>query len=155
MAIPIVMPRLGDFMTEGLVAKWTKPSGEHVEQGEVLAEIESEKLNYELEATSAGILHWAVEEGATVDVDGVMAYLLEEGEVEVSSPVQDRASTGHANGATRASSGRRRSGVSRKPASRRSLIRGESGPNCHAWTARADSDCAATRHSQGHRKQYA
>jgi pyruvate dehydrogenase E2 component (dihydrolipoamide acetyltransferase) len=80
MAIPIVMPRLGDFMTEGLVAKWTKPSGEHVEQGEVLAEIESEKLNYELEATSAGILHWAVEEGATVDVDGVMAYLLEEGE---------------------------------------------------------------------------
>ncbi len=80
MAIPIVMPRLGDFMTEGLVAKWTKPSGEHVEQGDVLAEIESEKLNYELEATSAGILHWAVEEGATVDVDGVMAYLLEEGE---------------------------------------------------------------------------
>jgi len=80
MAIPIVMPRLGDFMTEGLVAKWTKPTGEHVEQGDVLAEIESEKLNYELEATSAGILHWAVEEGATVDVDGVMAYLLEEGE---------------------------------------------------------------------------
>ncbi|MCH8870095.1 MAG: 2-oxo acid dehydrogenase subunit E2 [Chloroflexi bacterium] len=80
MAIPIVMPRLGDFMTEGLVAKWTKASGEHVDQGEVLAEIESEKLNYELEATADGILHTAVEEGATVAVDGIMAYLLAEGE---------------------------------------------------------------------------
>ncbi|MDA0771127.1 MAG: hypothetical protein BZY79_03890 [SAR202 cluster bacterium Casp-Chloro-G4] len=80
MAIPIVMPRLGDFMTEGLVARWTKSSGEHIDQGEVLAEIESEKLNYELEATSTGILHHAVEEGATVEVDGIMAYLLAEGE---------------------------------------------------------------------------
>ncbi|MCI0796907.1 MAG: 2-oxo acid dehydrogenase subunit E2 [Chloroflexi bacterium] len=80
MAIPIVMPRLGDFMTEGLVARWTKASGEHVDQGEVLAEIESEKLNYELEATADGILHTAVEEGATVAVDGIMAYLLAEGE---------------------------------------------------------------------------
>ena len=80
MAIPIVMPRLGDFMTEGLVAKWTRPSGEHVEQGEVLAEIESEKLNYELEAAEAGIFHTVVDEGATVAVDGIMAYLLAEGE---------------------------------------------------------------------------
>ena len=72
MAIPIVMPRLGDFMMEGTVAKWSKSDGDSVGQGEVIAEIETEKLNYDLEATDGGILHLAVQEGAVVAVDGVM-----------------------------------------------------------------------------------
>ena len=80
MAVQIVMPRLGDFMTEGIVAKWAKSQGEAVSQGELIAEIESEKLNYELEATSDGFLHQAVDEGATVGVDDVIGYLLAEGE---------------------------------------------------------------------------
>ena len=80
MAVQIVMPRLGDFMTEGIVARWAKPQGGAVSQGELIAEIESEKLNYELEATSDGILHQAVDEGATVGVDDVIGYLLAEGE---------------------------------------------------------------------------
>ena len=73
MAVQIVMPRLGDFMTEGIVARWAKGQGDAVAQGELIAEIESEKLNYELEATSDGILHHAVDEGATVGVDDVSA----------------------------------------------------------------------------------
>ena len=80
MAVPIVMPRLGDFMMEGTVARWSKATGDSVGQGEVIAEIETEKLNYDLEATEAGILHQAVSEGASVEVDGVMGYLLAEGE---------------------------------------------------------------------------
>lgn len=80
MAVQIVMPRLGDFMTEGIVARWAKGQGDAVAQGELIAEIESEKLNYELEATSDGILHQAVDEGATVGVDDVIGYLLAEGE---------------------------------------------------------------------------
>ena len=80
MAVRIVMPRLGDFMTEGIVARWAKAQGEAVAQGELIAEIESEKLNYELEATSDGILHHAVAEGATAGVDDVIGYLLAEGE---------------------------------------------------------------------------
>lgn len=80
MADRIIMPRLGDFMTEGTVAKWAKASGETVAQGEVIAEIESEKLNYELEATRNGVLHTIAAEGDTVPVDVVMAYLLDEGE---------------------------------------------------------------------------
>ena len=87
MAVQIVMPRLGDFMTEGIVARWAKGQGEAVVQGELVAEIESEKLNYELEATSDGILHYAVDEGATVGVDDVIGYLLEEGE-EAPQPQQ-------------------------------------------------------------------
>lgn len=84
MATPIVMPRLGDFMTEGVVTKFTKSAGDVVEQGEVVAEIETEKVNYDLEATESGIFHPMVDAGSTVEVDAVMGYLLAEGE---SAPV--------------------------------------------------------------------
>jgi len=80
MANPIVMPRLGDFMTEGTISKWNKAAGEGVEQGEVICEIESEKLNYQLEAGGAGTLHTVAGEGDVVPVDGIIAYLLAEGE---------------------------------------------------------------------------
>ncbi len=86
MAVSIVMPRLGDFMMEGTVAKWSKSSGDSVDQGEVIAEIETEKLNYDLEATESGILYQAVPEGAAVAVDGVMGYLLAEGEAPPEPP---------------------------------------------------------------------
>ena len=80
MATPIVMPRLGDFMTEGTITKWTKSSGDAVSQGEVIAEIETEKVNYDLEATAGGIFHPLVDEGAVVPVDAVAGYLLADGE---------------------------------------------------------------------------
>ena len=80
MAIPIVMPRLGDFMTEGIVTRFTKTAGDSVTQGEVIAEIETEKVNYDLEATNSGVFHPVVDQGDTVLVDDVMGYLLEEGE---------------------------------------------------------------------------
>ena len=93
MANPIVMPRLGDFMTEGTISKWNKAAGEGVEQGEVIAEIESEKLNYQLEAGGAGILHTVAGEGDVVPVDGIIGYLLAEGEAppsaETSAPAAD------------------------------------------------------------------
>lgn len=79
MAIPIVMPRLGDFMTEGVVV-WSKSSGDAVRQGDPLAAIESEKLSYDLEAAQDGILHTVAESGSTVPVDGVLGYFLAEGE---------------------------------------------------------------------------
>ena len=79
MATPIIMPRLGDFMTEGIVT-WSKSSGDAVRQGEPLAEIESEKLNYDLEAAQDGILHTVAESGSSVAVDGILGYFLAEGE---------------------------------------------------------------------------
>jgi pyruvate dehydrogenase E2 component (dihydrolipoamide acetyltransferase) len=80
MAESIIMPRLGDFMTEGVVTSWEKSAGEKVVQGEPIAQIESEKLNYELEAAADGILHPLVNAGDTVAVDAILGYLLEEGE---------------------------------------------------------------------------
>ena len=86
MATPIVMPQLGDFMTEGTVVRLAKSQGDRVDQGEVVAEIETEKLNYDLEATDSGLFHPVVEEGATLDVDGLIGYLLAEGEAAPETP---------------------------------------------------------------------
>ena len=89
MATPIVMPRLGDFMTEGVVTKFTKSAGDKVAQGEVVAEIETEKVNYDLEATETGLFHPVVEAGTAVAVDDVMGYLLAEGEAPPEDSVTD------------------------------------------------------------------
>ena len=80
MAVPIVMPKLGQIMVEGIVNKWHKAPGDAVAEGELIAEIETEKLNYELEATGGGFFHPVATEGAIVAVDGIMGYLLAEGE---------------------------------------------------------------------------
>ena len=97
MAIPIVMPRLGDFMTEGIVTKFTKTAGDSVAQGEVIAEIETEKVNYDLEATNSGVFHPIVDQGSTVLVDDVMGYLLEEGELPPKAEKVPDKSTGAEN----------------------------------------------------------
>jgi len=80
MAEEIVMPKLGMVMEEGTIVRWAKQKGELVNKGEVIAEIETEKLNYELEAVVSGIFHPVVEEGASVLVNGIVGYLLQEGE---------------------------------------------------------------------------
>ena len=80
MAIPVVMPKLGMVMSEGTLSRWTRTKGEAVRAGEVIAEIETEKISYELEATANGIVHPLVDDGTTLPVDGLMGYLLAEGE---------------------------------------------------------------------------
>ena len=123
MANPIVMPRLGDFMTEGTISKWNKAAGEGVEQGEVIAEIESEKLNYQLEAGGAGILHTVAGEGDVVPVDGIIAYLLAEGEAPPAAETSAPAAAAERAAARRApakKAGRRSdSGVPSTPGARR------------------------------------
>ena len=67
-------------MVDGVVNQWLKAPGEFVEMGEAVAEIETEKINYQLEATGSGTLHTVVPEGTVVAVDGVLGFLLETGE---------------------------------------------------------------------------
>lgn len=97
MPVRIVMPRLGDFMTEGMIAKLFKSPGEQVDRGQVIAEIETEKLNYDLEATDSGIFHPIVSEGDLVPVDELIGYLLaadeeipDEGQEKVDNQVTGR-----------------------------------------------------------------
>ena len=57
------MPKLSDTMEEGTVLDWKKQDGDQVSKGDVLAEIESDKASFEIEAESDGVLHIVVDIG--------------------------------------------------------------------------------------------
>lgn len=81
MAEVIKMPRLSDTMEEGVVAKWLKKKGDKVEEGDILAEIETDKATMEFESFYTGtLLHIGIQEGETAPVDSLLAILGEEGE---------------------------------------------------------------------------
>lgn len=81
MAEIIKMPRLSDTMTEGVVAQWLKKVGDKVEEGDILAEIETDKATMEFESFSEGtLLYIGLEEGATAPIDALLAIIGEEGE---------------------------------------------------------------------------
>ena len=81
MAEIITMPRLSDTMTEGVVAKWLKNIGDKIEEGDILAEIETDKATMEFESFHEGtLLHIGVHEGETASVDALLAIIGEKGE---------------------------------------------------------------------------
>ena len=82
------MPRLSDTMEEGVVATWLKKVGDKVQEGEILAEIETDKATMEFESFYDGILsHIAVNEGETVKVDELIA-IISENEIDVSKALE-------------------------------------------------------------------
>ena len=81
MAEIIRMPKLSDTMTEGVVASWLKKVGDEVENGELLAEIETDKATMEFESFFDGVLlHIGVEQGGAAPVDSLLCILGEKGE---------------------------------------------------------------------------
>jgi pyruvate dehydrogenase E2 component (dihydrolipoamide acetyltransferase) len=81
MAEIINMPRLSDTMEEGVVAKWLKQVGDTVEEGDILAEIETDKATMEFESFYSGtLLHIGIEEGDGAPVDSLLAIIGEKGE---------------------------------------------------------------------------
>ena len=75
------MPRLSDTMTEGVVAKWHKNVGDKISEGDLLAEIETDKATMEFESFQEGVLlHVGVQEGDKAPVDSILAILGKEGE---------------------------------------------------------------------------
>src|SRR5205823_10932774 len=77
----IFMPKMGDAMTEGKVIRWYKKPGDAVKKGEPVLEIETDKVNLDLEAEADGKLgELAAQEGQMVPVGGVLAQILGEGE---------------------------------------------------------------------------
>jgi pyruvate dehydrogenase E2 component (dihydrolipoamide acetyltransferase) len=76
-----VMPILGADMTEGTVVAWRKQPGEHVERGEIIVEVETDKATIEVESFVTGdIAEILVEEGAKVPVGTALAVISVEGE---------------------------------------------------------------------------
>ena len=75
------MPRLSDTMEEGVVATWLKKVGDKVQEGEILAEIETDKATMEFESFYDGtLLHIAIEEGVPATVDSLLCIIGDEGE---------------------------------------------------------------------------
>ena len=81
MAEIIKMPRLSDTMTDGVVVKWHKKIGDKIEEGDLLADIETDKATMEFESFQEGfLLHIGVKENETAEVDAILAILGEKGE---------------------------------------------------------------------------
>ena len=81
MAELIKMPRLSDTMEEGTVASWLKKVGDKVEEGDILAEIETDKATMEFESFYEGtLLYIGVKEGETTNVDEPLAIIGEPNE---------------------------------------------------------------------------
>ena len=102
MAEIINMPRLSDTMEEGTVATWFKKVGDTVKEGEILAEIETDKATMEFEAFYEGeLLHIGIQEGETAPVDALLAIIGQKGE-DISRLIsgQPAEATEETNGAT-------------------------------------------------------
>jgi pyruvate dehydrogenase E2 component (dihydrolipoamide acetyltransferase) len=74
--VPVYMPKYGMTMTEGVIKEWLKNEGDQVQQGEALLLVETEKVNTEVEAPTAGVLAeicCAVDD--EVPVGDIIAYI--------------------------------------------------------------------------------
>ena len=93
MATVITMPRLSDTMTEGTVATWLKKVGDKISEGDILAEIETDKATMEFESFNSGtLLYIGIPEGETAPVDSLLAIIGKEGE-DVSELIKGKSST--------------------------------------------------------------
>ncbi|MEM1135550.1 MAG: 2-oxoglutarate dehydrogenase complex dihydrolipoyllysine-residue succinyltransferase [Bacteroidota bacterium] len=68
MSLEVTVPAVGESINEVTIAQWLKKDGEHVEEDDVLCELESDKATFELNAEVAGTLKIIVEEGETIDI---------------------------------------------------------------------------------------
>ncbi len=81
MAEIITMPRLSDTMTEGVIVQWLKKVGDKISEGDILAEIETDKATMEFESFNEGtLLFIGLNEGETAPVDSLLAIIGDEGE---------------------------------------------------------------------------
>src|SRR5881275_1069260 len=84
----ILMPRLSDTMTEGVIAAWHKKVGEPVKKGDLLAEVETDKATMELESYKDGtLLHIGIDKGGKLQVNDLLAIIGNAGE-DVSSLIK-------------------------------------------------------------------
>jgi len=87
MPIDVLMPKLSDTMEEGKILRWLKQPGERVKVGDVLAEVETDKANMELEAFDDGTLaEVRTGEGESAPVGAVIATLAAPGEAAAAAP---------------------------------------------------------------------
>ena len=93
MAIKVTMPRLSDTMTEGTVATWLKKVGDKISEGDILAEIETDKATMEFESFNEGtLLYIGIPDGETAPVDSLLAIIGDEGE-DITALIADKSAS--------------------------------------------------------------
>ncbi|HET9430125.1 MAG TPA: biotin/lipoyl-containing protein, partial [Chitinophagaceae bacterium] len=94
MAEVILMPRLSDTMTEGVIAEWHKKIGDTVKKGDLLAEVETDKATMELESYKDGtLLHIGTDKGGKLQVNDLLAIIGNSGE-DISNLLKEHAGGG-------------------------------------------------------------
>jgi len=94
MSVEVVMPQMGESITEGTVSKWLKQVGDHVEKDEAVLEISTDKVDAEVPSPGEGtLLEIRYQEGDTVEVGTVLAVIGAEGEQSTAAPEQAKAGT--------------------------------------------------------------
>ena len=100
MAEAILMPRLSDTMTEGVIAAWHKKVGDSVKKGELLAEIETDKATMELESYKDGtLLHIGTDKGGKLQVNDLLAVIGQPGE-DISGILKGKGESNKAQGSS-------------------------------------------------------
>ena len=106
MSVEVVMPQMGESITEGTVSKWLKKVGDKIEKDEAILEISTDKVDAEVPSPGAGtLLEIRHQEGETVEVGTVLATIGAEGEAPVASSQQSSVSAKPAEPVTPAASG--------------------------------------------------
>jgi len=96
MAEVILMPRLSDTMTEGVIAAWHKKVGDTVKKGDLLAEVETDKATMELESYKDGtLLHIGTDKGGKLQVNDLLAIIGNKGE-DISGLLKENGAAGAA-----------------------------------------------------------
>ena len=122
MSVPITMPKLGLTMKTGKVSRWSRKEGDRIQKGEVLFEVETEKITNKVEAPADGILFQIlVPEGATVPVGAVLAILAEPGE-QLERVAADRAGAATVPPASPAAAAESGARTPRKPVERGEIL---------------------------------
>src|ERR1700761_5374690 len=92
MSVSVVMPQLGESVTEGTVTRWLKKEGEHVTADEPLLEVSTDKVDTEIPSPASGILRGiAVDEDETVAVGAELAIIEDSDSAEAPAPPAEQA----------------------------------------------------------------
>jgi pyruvate dehydrogenase E2 component (dihydrolipoamide acetyltransferase) len=100
MVFEVNIPKLGMTMSEAKIVKWVVREGEKVEKGKIILTIETEKINWEVEAVASGFLHIVVQEGNVAEVGAIVGLIAESEEeltkVQKESPTPEGMRSGAA-----------------------------------------------------------
>ena len=91
--IDVKVPTVGESISEVTLLKWVKEDGQYVDRDEVIAELESEKATFEVNAEKAGTLKQAAKEGDTLKIGDVLASIDESAAKPAAAPAKEEPAT--------------------------------------------------------------